>query len=63
MAFYEQLTCEVGDDAAAHAAVGSWTLARLQHMAEQAAKEKVRLIRKRLGDYALRVSCKCSLLL
>ena len=63
MAFDEELGHEVGNDdaspAVAASAAGTWSLARLQQFAEKAADEKASLIRKRLGDQALQVSCKC----
>jgi len=63
MAFFEELGHEVGDDAASPAAAasaaGTWPLVRLEQFAEKAAEEKASFIRKRLGDQALQVSCKC----
>ena len=63
MAFGEKLEHEVTDDAASPAgaasAAGTWPLVRLQQFAEKAAEEKASLIRKRRGDQALQVSCKC----
>ena len=67
MASHEELGHEVGDDAAfpavAASAAGTWALVRLQQFAEKAAEEKASLIRKRLGDQALQVSCKCPVLM
>ena len=36
----------------------AWSQVRLQEFADEAAKEKANLIRKRIGDRDLQVSCK-----
>jgi hypothetical protein len=40
------------------AVVDTWSQARLQEFADKAAQEKAYLIRKRLGDQHIQVSCK-----
>ena len=42
---------------------GTWPLVKLQLSAANAVEEKASFIRKRLGDQALQVSCKCPVLM
>ena len=64
MASEQELGCEVGGGAAVPAvAAGSWPLVCLQQLAEKAAEAKASFIRKRLGNEALQVSCKCPVLM
>ena len=58
MASGEDLECKTGTLVAV-----AWSQARLQEFADEAVKEKSYIIRKRLGDEDLQLSCKCPALM
>ena len=53
MASGEELGCATGT-----AVADAWSQVRLQDFADKAAQEKANLIRRRLGDQDVQVSCK-----
>ena len=54
MASGEELDCKIGT-----AVADPWSQARLQEFANKAVEDKAYLIRRRLGDEDLQLSCKC----